>query len=251
MNVGLEDRVYLVTGGSRGLGAAAARTLVAEGAKVVISGRDGAAAALVAGELGDADRAMGLAGDNADPETPARLVKAARETFGRLDGALISGGALAPGSVLATSDDEWRRSFEAVFLGTLRIARAVAAAVVAEGSIAFVLSSSVRSPIPGLAQSSALQPGLAMAAKLLADELGARGVRVNGLLAGRTTTPGLQELDARHDEEHAERRRRLIPLGRDGTPEEFGRVAAFVLSPAASYVNGAMIAVDGGAQRGL
>jgi 3-oxoacyl-[acyl-carrier protein] reductase len=252
MDLGLRDRVYIVTGGSRGLGLATAQALAGDGARVVIGARDEAGAAEAAGQLGPGS-AVAVAADNADPAAPGRLLAAARESFGRLDGALISVGGPPGGTVAQTSDDTWRAAFESVFLGAVRIALAVAAELTAGGSIAFVLSSSVRSPIPDLAISNGLRPGLAGVAKSLADELGPRGVRVNGLLPGRVETGRVRELDARRGEPaqvKAELSAR-IPLRRYGTPEEFGRVAAFVLSPAAGYLTGAMIPVDGGALRAL
>jgi 3-oxoacyl-[acyl-carrier protein] reductase len=109
----------------------------------------------------------------------------------------------------------------------------------------------VRSPIADLAISNGLRPGLAGVAKSLADELGPRGIRVNGLLPGRIATGRVQEIDSRAGDPDAVRAElsQRIPLRRYGAPEEFGRVAAFVLSPAASYVSGTMIPVDGGALR--
>ncbi len=253
MDLGLRNRVYLVTGGSRGLGRAAARVLVDEGAKVVISARDEDAVAKAAAELGGAEQAVGIAADNSDPSAAERLVAAAIARYGRLDGALVSVGGPPPGSIAEIDEEEWREAFEAVFLGALRIAKAVAEATGEGGSIAFVLSSSVRQPIPGLAVSNGLRPGLAMAAKTLADELGPRGIRVNGLLPGRIATDRTRQLDeATGDPARARAERSaLIPLRRYGEPEEFGRVAAFVLSPAASFVTGAMIPVDGGEIRAL
>ncbi|WP_261376730.1 SDR family oxidoreductase [Nocardioides sp. J9] len=116
-----------------------------------------------------------------------------------------------------------------------------------------MLSTSVRQPIPGLAISNGLRPGLAMVAKNLADELGPRGIRVNGLLPGRVATERVAELDAATGDADAARAatEAQIPLRRYGQPEEFGRVAAFVLSPAASFVSGVMVPVDGGMSRGL
>jgi 3-oxoacyl-[acyl-carrier protein] reductase len=252
VDLGLRDRVYLVTGGSRGLGRATADALVGDGARVVIGARDPAAVAGAARELGMAS-AVGVAVDNADPAAPGRLVAAARESFGRLDGALISVGGPPGGTVAGTPDDAWRAAFESVFLGAVRLAVGVAAELADGGSIAFVLSTSVRSPIPDLAISNGLRPGLAGVAKTLADELGPRGIRVNGLLPGRVETGRTRELDALRGDP-AQVRADLsarIPPRRYGTPEEFGRVAAFVLSPAASYLSGAMIPVDGGALRAL
>jgi 3-oxoacyl-[acyl-carrier protein] reductase len=248
VDLGLGGRVYVMAGASRGLGYAAAEILVAEGARVVVSGRDADAATRAAMTLGGPLSAVGVSGDNANTQTAACLVEAALEAYGRLDGALVSGAWPQSGGLGEVTDDEWRAGFESVFLGSLRIARAVAEQTRANGSIAFVVSPVVRIPIPWLAISSGLRPGLAMVAKLLAEELGPRKVRVNSLLPARTVTEGLQELDA-EDSRGGQRVRASSPLGRDGTPEEFGRVAAFVLSPAASYVSGATIPVDGGAMR--
>lgn len=252
MDLGLKDRVYIVTAASRGLGRATAQALVDDGAKVVVSSRSADAVARAVAELGAAN-AVGLAVDNADPQAPAQLIAAAKKAFGRLDGALISVGGPPAGPLLAKTDDEWRAAFESVFLGGLRLATTIAGELGDGGSIAFVLSTSVKQPIAGLAISNGLRPGLAMAAKTLADELGPRGIRVNGLLPGRVDTERVQELDALADDPTAARSRgqAAIPLGRYGEPAEFGRVAAFLLSPAASYLTGIMVPVDGGISRGL
>ncbi|MCW2726972.1 MAG: short-chain dehydrogenase/reductase [Frankiales bacterium] len=244
MDLGLAGKVFVVTGGSRGLGRAAAESLRQEGAELVLCGRDPGAVARTADELG----VIGVVADLTDPQTPARLVEAAQAAYGRLDGALISVGGPPTGSALTVSDEQWRASFESVFLGPVRLSRAVVEALPDEGgAVAFVLSTSVKQPIPGLAASNGLRPGLAMLAKTMADELGPRGIRVNGLLPGRILTDRLRGLLEQEPEDDA----RTIPLGRYGEPAEFGRVAAFVLSPAASYLSGTMIAVDGGAMRAL
>ena len=251
MDLQLTDRVYLVTGATRGLGRATAEVLVAEGARVVLSGRTQASLDETAAGLGES--AIAVAGDNADPEQADRLVRAALHRWGRLDGALISVGGPPTGSVMDTSDEDWSRSFDVVFLGAVRIARHVAAQLSDGGSIAFVLSSSVREPIGGLAISNGLRPGLAMVAKNLADELGPRGIRVNGLLPGRIDTERVQELDAKGGDAEAARAASFarIPLRRYGRPEEFGTAAALLLSPASSFVSGVMLPVDGGMLRGL
>jgi 3-oxoacyl-[acyl-carrier protein] reductase len=249
MDLQLKDRVYIVTGGARGLGRATAEALVADGAKVVVSGRSADALAKAKAELGD--DVVTVEADNGDPGTPARLIGVARDAFGRLDGALISVGGPPTGTVASTSDEDWMRSFEKVFLGAVRIAREVAAELEPGGSIAFVLSSSVRSPIAGLTISNGLRPGLAMVAKTMSDEQGPRGVRVNGLMPGRVGTERVAELDAATGDAEAAKAKMLgqIPLGRYGEPEEFGRAAAFLLSPAASFITGVMLPVDGGMLR--
>lgn len=260
MDLGLRDRAFLVTGGSRGLGRATADALVAEGAKVLVAARDQDALDATVAAM-PPDQAVAIPADLADPSSAERLVAAANARFGRLDGALVSVGGPGGGTPMAVTDDAWREAFESVFLGTLRVMRNVAAAVTSDptapngtgGSIVTVLSTSVRSPYPGLALSNGLRPGLAMLVKDLADELGPRGIRVNGILPGRIATDRIFALDARHGSPDMVRRRNegSIPLGRYGEPEEFGRVAAFLLSPAASYITGSVVAVDGGVLRGI
>jgi 3-oxoacyl-[acyl-carrier protein] reductase len=247
MDLGLAGRTFVVTGGSRGLGFAGAQALVAEGAHVVLSARDEHGVRRAADRLG----ATGVAADLADPATPARLVEAAMTAYGRLDGALVSVGGPPAGPALGLTDEQWRAAFDAVFLGAVRLCRAVVEGLADDGgSIALVLSTSVKAPIGGLAASNGLRPGLGMLAKTMADELGPRGVRVNALLPGRIDTDRVRSLDG-PDPQARERASATIPLRRYGEPAEFGRVAAFVLSPAASYVSGAMVPVDGGAMRAL
>ncbi|MEU9109081.1 SDR family oxidoreductase [Streptomyces xanthophaeus] len=251
MDLGLKDRVYIVTGATRGLGFAAARELTADGARVVVTGRDEKRAADAAAALGPL--AVGVAADNADPAAAARLVATARERFGRLDGILISVGGPPPGSAADNTDEQWTAAFESVFLGAVRLARAAAAELGEGGVIGFVLSGSVHEPIPGLTVSNGLRPGLAGFAKSLSVDLGPRGIRVVGLLPARIDTDRVRELDALSGDSDAARARNesRIPLGRYGTPEEFGRAAAFLLSPAASYLTGVMLPVDGGFRHGF
>ncbi|CUR57728.1 putative oxidoreductase [metagenome] len=249
MDLDVQDKVYLVTGGARGLGRAAADQLVADGARVLISGREAASLDAATAELGD--RCRSVVADNADPSTPQRLIQTAQDLWGRLDGILISVGGPPAGAATQVSDEQWMSSFETVFLGAVRLSREVARVLPAGGTITFVLSSSVRAPLPGLAVSNGLRPGLAMYAKDLADELGPSGIRVNGLLPGRIATERLTELDAGRGAGARERAAEGIPLRRDGQPAEFGRTAAFLMSPASSFVNGVMLPVDGGMLRAL
>jgi 3-oxoacyl-[acyl-carrier protein] reductase len=266
MDLGLRGRVYLVTGGSRGLGFAGAQALVADGARVLLSGPHESSAAAAAARLTEAAGSAAAAwvvADNADPAAPGLLIAAARDRFGRLDGALISVGGTPAGTVAATTDDAWRAAFEGVFLGAIRLARELAADLSGTsgdgaptgtgGSVIFVMGSSVRTPLPELAISNGLFPGLAGVVKTLADEFGPSGIRLNGVLPVRVATDRVRALDALSgdpDEVRARQSQR-IPLRRYGEPEEFGRVAAFLLSPAASFITGAMIPVDGGAIRAI
>jgi 3-oxoacyl-[acyl-carrier protein] reductase len=271
MDLNLRDRVYIVTGGARGLGFAAAEALLAEGARVLLSGpHEASAAAAVARLAADStgeERVSWVAADNADAGTPALLVAAAEDRFGRLDGALVSVGGTPSGSVASTSDAVWRTAFEEVFLGAVRIARVLGdyladsrdASGTSEsiagtnGSLIFVLASSVRVPLAELAVSNGLFPGLAGVVKMLAEELGPSGTRVNAILPVRIATERVRQLDALSGDPDEVRARKSqdIPLRRYGEPAEFGRMAAFLLSPAASYTTGAMIPVDGGSIRAI
>jgi 3-oxoacyl-[acyl-carrier protein] reductase len=251
MDLGLTDRVFVVTGGASGLGRATADVLVAEGSRVLLSGRSEESLAAAVDALGDA--ASYVVADNADPATPGRLVGAARERWGRLDGALVSVGGPPKGPVTAITDEQWTASFQTVFLGAVRLMREFAADLDEGGSLAMVLSSSVRAPLTDMAISNGLRPGLAMVTKQLADQLGPKGIRVNGLLPGRVETERVAELDAVGGDPEAARAAavKTIPLGRYGEPSEFGRAAAFLLSPAASFLTGVMLPVDGGMLRAL
>lgn len=244
MDLGLSDHVYLVTGGTSGLGLATAQALVHEDARVVVSSRRRGSVDDAVTGLGGEGHAVGVVADNADPATPELLIRTAMESFGRIDGALVSVGGPPSGTAMNASDEQWQHAFETVFLGAVRLARAVGSVLGDGGSIALVLSSSVRSPLSHLAISNGLRPGLAMYAKTLADELGPRGVRVLSLLPGRIDTPRLRGLGSAPLTDD-------IPLRRLGTPQEFGTVAAFLLSPAASYLTGVVVPVDGGMLRTL
>jgi 3-oxoacyl-[acyl-carrier protein] reductase len=248
MDLQLTGRSYLITGGSRGLGFATAQALAADGAAVTITGRHADSVAAACERLGA--NAHGIVADNGDAQAAKRVVDEAKARTGRLAGALISVGGPPASNIMATGEEAWASAFATIFLGALRLARECAADMGEGDVLAFVLSSSVRTPIPGLAISNGLRPGLAMAAKTMADELGPQGIRVLSLAPGRIATERTDQLDrgrpgAREASEAA------IPLRRLGRPEEFGRVAAFVLSPAASYLTGCVIPVDGGMVRAL
>lgn len=247
MDLHLADKVFVVTAASVGLGRATADQLVAEGARVVLVARDPERLASAVAALGP-ERAASLAADLSDPDAAGAACALALERFGRLDGAFVSVGGPPPGQVLDNTDAQWRAAFDSVFLAALRVARAVVAAASGPVTLGFVLSTSARSPLPNMAISNGLRPGLAMLVSQLADELGPQGSRMFGLLPGTIRTDRIRWLYGQTPDPGAAEARGAaeIPLRRIGEPEEFGRVAAFLLSPAASFVSGCVIPVDGG-----
>lgn len=235
MDSGLAGRRYVVTGGSRGLGLATAQALAADGAHTLLVARDPDRLAAASQALGPGHGYLAL--DLADPGAADTIA----EWAGTIDGALINVGGPPPGAVLELDDAQWRAAIDGVLMASLRLLRALAPRIAVGGSILVVLSSTAKEPLRDLGASNALRPGLAMVVKDLADSL-APEVRVNGILPGRIATQRLREV-ATGDLGAG------VPLGRPGDPEEFGRVAAFLLSPAASYVTGALVPVDGGLLR--
>lgn len=252
MDIGVRDRVYVVSGAASGLGLASSAALVADGARVVLCSRSHERISAAAASLNAPDQVVAVAADLGEESTARLLVDTALERFERLDGAIISVGGPPPGPVSAVTDDAWRSSFETVFLGPLRLARDILAGG-DDRAVTFVLSTSVKSPIAGLSISNGLRPGLAGAAKDLADEFGPRGSRVNVLMPGRIDTDRIRAIESTQADPQAAREAAQagVPLRRYGRAEEFGAVAAFVTSPRASYLTGAAIPVDGGSLRTL
>lgn len=252
MELGLAGRVFVVTGASSGLGLASAQALIAEGAKCVLVARNAEKLADACGAMGN-DVALPLVADLAEPDAGDRAAALAVEEFGRLDGALISVGGPPKGRVLDITTDQWQTAFNQVFLGALRVARAVVAAAVPDVRLGFVLSGSVKNVLADMAPSNGLRPGLAMLVKQLADELGPTGGRAVGLMPGWIGTARVAWLQSQAPDPVAAKDAAIasIPLRRLGAPEEFGKVAAFALSGAASYLTGCMLPVDGGMLRSL
>jgi 3-oxoacyl-[acyl-carrier protein] reductase len=254
VDLGLGGARALVGGASAGLGGAVADALAGEGARVALAARTADRLAQRAQQIGG----VAVPVDLATPDGPAAAVRAAVDALGGLDLLVVNSGGPPGGRFGEVSEADWERALDGTLRSSLRLLWA-ALPVLRSGdrpAILVILSSSVREPIPDLVTSNVLRPGLAGLIKTLTDEISP--IRINGIAPGRIMTQRLIAGDQRRASSTGrtveEVRREMIgriPLGRYGEPAEVGRVGAFLLSPAASYVNGSIVAVDGGMIRAL
>lgn len=249
MDLKLDGEIVVVTGASSGIGYSCAEIFLEEGARVAIVSRTKRAHE-VAEEFCErfGDRALGIQADLTSPDVGERVFEVVRKKWGVPSITLISGGGPPPASPTSASDSQWREAFEMVVLGPIRVAREAAKRMKRGAAIGFVLSSSVYAPLPELALSNGLRPGLAMFAKDLSDELAADGIRVLGFVPGRIRTERTKVVDSAN-ELVAQSRNKKIPMQRLGEPEEFARPVVVALSPICSYMTGVNLVVDGGMLR--
>jgi 3-oxoacyl-[acyl-carrier protein] reductase len=247
----LEGSSFVVGGASSGLGRAVAEQLVAAGGRVLLVARNADALEETARELGQG--AFVCAADLATPGGAEAIVEEATRRFGTIGGVLLNAGGGPPGaSALGVGEEQWRGAFDLLVGGPLRLLGNLLPITAEGGSVLFVTATSVRQPVPGLAVSNVLRPGVAALVKMLAQEL-APGIRVNSLAPGRFDTAYVRRLEqvwaqesGVSEEEQRRTASRRIPMGRYGDPREFGRAATFLLSPAASYITGISLQIDGG-----
>lgn len=261
MDLGLAGLKALVTGGSRGLGFATARLLVKEGALVAINSRSeescrGAADRLTA-ETGK--RVAIAPGDISTLEIPDRVVQSAANALGGLDLLVTNSGGPPPGTFESFDDAVWQRAIDLTFMAHVRLIRAALPHLrrSSAASVLTITSYSVKQPIPNLVLSNSVRLATVGLTKSLALELGGEGIRFNSILPAWTETERVVELmEARARnaktslEVEIERQSADSPLGRMGSPEEFANAAVFLLSPAAGYITGVMLTVDGGMYKG-
>lgn len=263
MDLRLTGKRALICGGSSGLGRAVAAALVAEGVDVALLSRSADRLQAVADALNGAGpgRAVIAPADLADHETLLKAVDQAEQALGGPVEILLNNtGGPPPSGVAGLDPDLWRSQFEAMVLSIFRLTDRVLPGMRAAqwGRILNVASVSAVEPNGALGVSNTLRASVAAWAKTLASEVAADGITVNTLLPGRIDTPRIQRLDqaaADRTGSSPEQARadsvKSIPVGRVGTPEEFGAVAAFLASPLAAYVTGSMIRVDGGSVRAV
>jgi 3-oxoacyl-[acyl-carrier protein] reductase len=260
MDLGLKGLSALVTASSKGLGRATALQLAREGARVTICARgrealEGTRAEIAA--LGAEVLAVPV--DLADPGAAQALVDATLARFGQLDLLIGNAGGPPPGGFLSLDERAWEAAIQLTLMSFVRLCHAAIPAIrrSSHGSILAFTSMSVKQPLPDLVLSNSLRLAVTGLVKSLADELGPDGVRVNAICPGWTRTDRVEQLlrdraarDGSTPEAEAARIAEAIPLGRMATPDEFARAAAFLVSPAASYVHGVSLLVDGGFYRG-
>jgi len=265
MDLGLKGKVVFASASTDGLGLGIAERALAEGALVFVGGRSrerlGAALdrlAKVAAVSGG--RAAGATLDMASASSIEGWVKSGREAMGEPDALLVNAGGPPPGDFEAFADDEpWRAAFELTLLSSVRLIRAVLPFLkVKGGSILTITSSSVKEPWPGLILSGVMRSGVASLVKSLSIEFAHYGIRVNNIAPGSIMTARLEKVIASEAmkleisrEDRRAAREANIPMGRLGEVEEFGKAGAFLLSPAASYLTGQTMLVDGGASKFL
>jgi len=243
LNLGLEGRVALVGGGSRGLGRAVAEELAAEGAAVAVTARDPDTLAETADALG----ALALPADLSAEGEPMRVVDACAEHFGRLEIVVVNAGGPPGGGFESFGTDEWRAATALVLTSAVELATAAVPHMrrAGWGRILFVTSITARQPVDNLVLSNALRPAVLGFASSLARDVAKDGITVNAILPGYTRTERMAQLEVGAETVSE------IPAGRLGEPREFAAAAAFLVSERASYVTGAALPVDGGWLRGM
>ncbi len=261
MDLGLKEQVALVTAASQGLGAAVALKFAEEGARVVICSRDKGRIeqrAAIIREATDAD-VLPLVADVTRPEDAQRLVETAVAQFGRLDILITNAGGPPAAPFLDLTPAHFEQAFQLNLMSAVQLCYAAVPQMVAQGSgsIVTITSLSVKQPIENLVLSNSIRMGVIGLTKTLANELGPKGIRVNSVLPGWTRTGRVTELlesrariNGTTVESEAAQIAGSFPLGRMGEPEEFANATVFLASPAASYIHGVALQVDGGAYKG-
>lgn len=262
MNLNLQGKIALVTGASQGLGFATALQLAREGSRVAINSRDEIklqkAANRIENETGQP--VLVIPGDVIKPEVASQLTEKTISKLGGLDILICNAGGPPPGLFESFDDAVWQAAVELSFLSQVRLIRAALPALKrsSSASILTVTSMSVKQPLANLILSNSIRAATVGLTKSLANELGPSGIRVNSILPGWTETERVNQLlNARAQANGTTPEVELTkivkesPLGRMGTPQEFANAAVFLVSPAASYITGVMLAVDGGMIKGV
>ncbi len=261
MDLKLKDKRALVTGSSRGLGYATALALAKEGCKVAINGRDENKIKAVAEKMSKetGTQVIGLAGDVSLLDMPEKLIQQTVDAFGGLDILITNAGGPPPGGIDSLDESAWQRGVDLCLMAHVRLIKSALPYLRQSdsASVLTITSMSVRQPIENLLLSNSIRMATIGLTKSLAIDLGKDGIRFNSILPGWTETERVTELMTNRAnanqssvEEEMRKQSAQSPLGRLGQPAEFANAAAFLVSPAASYINGVMLNVDGGMYKG-
>ncbi|HJW90292.1 MAG TPA: SDR family oxidoreductase [Anaerolineales bacterium] len=257
MDLGLNGKRAFVAGASRGLGYAAAHLLAQEGVRVAVNSRSAEACGIAARQITEATgiEALAFSGNVTQPGEPDRLIETAARELGGLDLLLTNSAGPPSGKFESFSEEDWRNAVDLVFLSHVHLIRAALPFLRQSSapSVLTVTSYVAKQPIPNLVLSNSVRAATLGLTKSLALELGSEGIRINSILPGWTITERVSEIMAHRAkvnqsqiEAEFAKQTSEIPLQRMGTPEEFARAAVFLLSPAASFITGVMLLVDGG-----
>lgn len=265
MDLGLAGKIAIVAASSSGLGKATALTLAREGALVTVNGRNAETLAATAKEIREqtGGDVIELAGDLREPDAAQHLVEETVRQRGELDIVVCNAGGPPAGTFADFADkgdQVWLDAINMNLMSTLRLSRAALLYLEQRGggSITNIVSISVKQPIPNLILSNTARTAVVGFAKSIAAEFAPRQIRVNNVCPGSILTGRIRSLAApkaeatgRDIEDLIEEEGAAIPLGRHGTPQEFANAVVFLASPAASYITGVTMQVDGGAYKGL
>ncbi|MFW9962076.1 MAG: SDR family oxidoreductase [Candidatus Sifarchaeia archaeon] len=250
MDLNLKDRTFLVTAASRGLGYSVAKSLSDEGAEVRICGRNEESLKKAIETLGES--AQYHIADLSKKEDVSKLIRSIASETRHIDGLFVNAGGPPPGSFSILSDDDWKKAINLTLMSAVWLTRETLPLLKLSDSpsILYSTSISVKQPIDNLLLSNAIRPAVIGMMRTLVGELAPQSIRVNAICPGYIYTERVKELMAA-SESGVETINARIPLGRMGKPEEFGPVCAFLLSPVASYIHGALLLVDGGLYQGM
>lgn len=262
MDLGLAGKIAIVCGSSRGLGFSTAQLLAQEGASITINGRKQDQLIEAANKIKQhtGQEALCVTGDVTNPVDVIELIKQTAAHFGGIDILVTNSGGPPAGSFESFGDPEWQSAVELTFLSHVRVIRAALPFLrkSKSASVLTLTSYSVKQPIPNLVLSNSIRAATVGLTKSLALELGGQGIRFNSILPGWTLTERVKEIMTHRAEsnkssvdEETKRQAMESALGRMADPEEIARAAVFLVSPAASYITGVMLNVDGGAYKGL